>query len=67
MAVEHLRRAPLFDTLERVMDHSIIVDGPNASTRRSPAVTPSEWIDTAGETFVIARVQTDPGEPNRGK
>jgi hypothetical protein len=67
MAVEHPRRAPLFDTLERVIGHSIVVDGPNASTRRASAVTPSEWIDAAGETFVIARVQTEPGETDRGK
>jgi hypothetical protein len=67
MAIEHLRRAPLFDTLERVMDHSIVVDGPKASMRRSPAVTPSDWIDATGDTFVIARVQTEPGERNRGE
>jgi hypothetical protein len=35
--------------------------------RRTPSVTPSEWIDAAGDTFVIARVQTEPGETNRGK
>jgi hypothetical protein len=67
MAVEHLRRAPLFDTLERVMDHCIVVDGPNEAMRRTPSVTPNEWIDAAGDTFVIARVQTEPGETNRGK
>jgi hypothetical protein len=65
MSVEYLRRAPLFDTLERVMDHSIVVDGPNASMRRASAVTPSEWIDAAGETFVIARLQTEEGDTKR--
>jgi len=64
MAVEHLRHAPLFDMLERVMDHSIVV-GPGASVRRAPAVTPSEWIDATGDRFVIARVQTEPGETDR--
>ena len=67
MAVEHLRHTPLFDTLERVMDHSIVVDSPNQPTRRAPAITPSEWIETAGDrfVFVVARVQTEPSEPDR--
>jgi hypothetical protein len=62
MALEHLRHVPLFDTLERVLEHSIVVDGPGASVRKGPAIPPSEWIDAAGDTFVIARVQTVPGE-----
>ena len=61
MPFERARHAPLFDMLERMMDHSIVVDGPGASPRRAPAVTPREWIDATGDTFVIARVQTEPG------
>ena len=65
MPVEHPRHAPLFDMLERVMDNSIIVDGPVASTRRAPAITPSEWIHAGGDTFVVACVQTEPGPTGR--
>jgi hypothetical protein len=61
MAAEHQRHSPLFDTLERVLDHSIVVDGPSSSTRRA-VVTPSEWIDASGDSFVIARVETEPEE-----
>ena len=61
MAAEHQRHAPLFDTLERVMEHSIVVDGPAPWTRRPPAVSPTDWIDAAGDTFVVARVQSEPG------
>jgi hypothetical protein len=64
VAAEHLRHAPLFDTLERVLEHSIVVDGPLRSTRRTPAITPREWIDATGDTFVVARVQSDPGDPD---
>ena len=63
--LEHPRHAPLFDMLERLMDNSIIVDGPSASTRRAPAITPSEWIDAGGDTFVVACVQAEPGPPDR--
>ena len=66
MAAEHLRHAPLFDTLERVMEHSIVVDGPFPSTRRAAAITPTEWIDAAGDTFVVvARAQPEPGATDR--
>ena len=65
MAAEHLRRVPLLDTLERVMERSIVVDGPVASTPRAPAVMPTEWIDAAaGETFVIARAHSEPDGPD---
>ena len=60
MAAEHLRRAPLLDTLERVMGHSIVIDGPVVSTRRAPAITPTEWIDASGDTFVVACVHPQP-------
>jgi hypothetical protein len=60
MAAEHLRRAPLADTLERVLGHSIVVERPTPSTRLAPAVTPTEWIDAAGDTFVVARAHAEP-------
>ena len=65
MAAEHLRRAPFLDTLERVMEHSIVVDGPIASTRSAPAIMPREWIDASGDTFVVARVNSEPRGTDR--
>ena len=67
MAAEHLRRAPLLDTLERVMEHSIVIDGPVASRRKAPAVAPREWIDASGDTFVIARLNSEPSGTDRDK
>jgi hypothetical protein len=64
VAAEHLHRVPLLDTLERVMERSIVVDGPVASTPRAPAVMPTEWIDAAGETFVVARAHSEPDRPD---
>jgi hypothetical protein len=65
VAAEHLRRAPLLDTLERVMEHSIVVDGPVASRRKAAAITPREWIDASGDTFVIARPNSKPSGTDR--
>ena len=62
MAAQHPRRAPFFDTLERVMEHSIVVDGMAPSRSRAMAITPREWIHAAGDTFVVARVQSEPGD-----
>jgi hypothetical protein len=62
VAAEHPRRAPFLDTLERVMGHSIVVDGVVPPRRRAPAITPREWIDVAGDTFVVARVQPGLGD-----
>jgi hypothetical protein len=56
------RHAPFLDTLERVMEHSIVVDGLVPSRRRAPAIMPREWIDAAGDTFVVARLQSEPGD-----
>ena len=65
MAAQRLRLAPLFDTLERVMEHSIVVDGQVPWTRRAPAISPTDWIDASGDTFVVARVQSEPGDTDR--
>ena len=65
MAAEHLRHAPLFDTLERVMEHSIVVDGPLRSTGRAPAIMPREWIDASGDRFVVAGVHSEGGDTDR--
>ena len=55
MRVELLHQVPLLDTLDRVMDRSIAVDRLDLP-RTAPALTPAEWIDAAGDRFVVSHL-----------
>jgi hypothetical protein len=57
------RRAPLADTLERVLEHSILVE--RDPEERPAVIPPSGWVHVGKDRLVVAHADVDDGSRER--
>src|SRR5687768_13730016 len=61
---EGSRPVPLADTVERVLDHSILVE--RDPEGRRPVIPPSGWVHVGNDRFVVAEAIVNDGSGEKG-